>query len=597
MASSEKLLTSFERRQQGDENVLEIFARPKFSFYQAVGESLLECAKTPRTTDAFAPATYLPSTPRTSVSLSSSAPTPTPAPATQGAEGEPAPEPANSTVPDATWRVPISNSVASDGSTSALPRPDLSALPVGLEMGNQSVPIGMIFPTPQDVALQWDDFHLRRSASAHSVEAPKVLSVYLPLLAQVMHVWDKVTGTDCPHKRVLLVCGAGRPVNRQLGRSGNSTHSTAELMLEFLKRHYPHVTAEMVDSGFDVFSYTENINFVRKSLLPRVEALRRECAYSLHLPWRDHLRVTIALTVGASARLAALQASLRLYSPTYIHMWQTKTFWHERRMDVADVQLQSFESIETLPAVPVVSLEDQDVRDLVREVAQFKESFEGRQGDELAGFWLRKTKKPVLSVLLVQSRTNANAPRVFLRGINCEVSMPTGSLCAERNVIGAALARDPTLRREDLRMLAVLSLPLHTTGQTPAVASQAVRNSEGAPEAQASAPARKRSRYRADSVSGVDVFSGGNQSAWGAARGGDDSFSSSSSSPSSSSSLGTWSMLHASSGSHDGGNPISPCGACVEWLRKIAEVNPDFRVITFASSACDQVFVKEVELL
>jgi hypothetical protein len=25
-------------------------------------------------------------------------------------------------------------------------------------------------------------------------------------------------------------------------------------------------------------------------------------------------------------------------------------------------------------------------------------------------------------------------------------------------------------------------------------------------------------------------------------------------------------------------NPIAPCGACNEWLRKIAEVNPDFKV-------------------
>lgn len=38
--------------------------------------------------------------------------------------------------------------------------------------------------------------------------------------------------------------------------------------------------------------------------------------------------------------------------------------------------------------------------------------------------------------------------------------MPTGSLCAERNVIGTALASDLTLRREDIRHVAVLSLSL-----------------------------------------------------------------------------------------------------------------------------------------
>ena len=35
--------------------------------------------------------------------------------------------------------------------------------------------------------------------------------------------------------------------------------------------------------------------------------------------------------------------------------------------------------------------------------------------------------------------------------------MPTGSLCAERNVIGSALADDITLRRQDLKMIAVYS--------------------------------------------------------------------------------------------------------------------------------------------
>lgn len=41
-------------------------------------------------------------------------------------------------------------------------------------------------------------------------------------------------------------------------------------------------------------------------------------------------------------------------------------------------------------------------------------------------------------------------------------------------------------------------------------------------------------------------------------------------------------------------NPIAPCGACHEWLKKIAEVNPDFKVVTFADDSCEQVFVQPV---
>jgi hypothetical protein len=28
-------------------------------------------------------------------------------------------------------------------------------------------------------------------------------------------------------------------------------------------------------------------------------------------------------------------------------------------------------------------------------------------------------------------------------------------------------------------------------------------------------------------------------------------------------------------------NPLKPCGACSEWLKKIIEVNPSFSVVTF----------------
>lgn len=41
-------------------------------------------------------------------------------------------------------------------------------------------------------------------------------------------------------------------------------------------------------------------------------------------------------------------------------------------------------------------------------------------------------------------------------------------------------------------------------------------------------------------------------------------------------------------------NPLKPCGACLEWLKKIAEVNPDFKVITFTDAACQGVFIEDV---
>jgi len=56
-----------------------------------------------------------------------------------------------------------------------------------------------------------------------------------------------------------------------------------------------------------------------------------------------------------------------------------------------------------------------------------------------------------------------------------EVSMPTGSLCAERNVIGTALSADITLRRHDIKIVAVYAAsmpskaPLHRTSSTNSI--------------------------------------------------------------------------------------------------------------------------------
>lgn len=67
-------------------------------------------------------------------------------------------------------------------------------------------------------------------------------------------------------------------------------------------------------------------------------------------------------------------------------------------------------------------------------IFRFKASFDevknmSDKSHDLGTFWLRKTKKPVLAVLLV--RRNDGSLKLY-RGTNMEVSMPTGSLCAER---------------------------------------------------------------------------------------------------------------------------------------------------------------------
>ena len=41
-------------------------------------------------------------------------------------------------------------------------------------------------------------------------------------------------------------------------------------------------------------------------------------------------------------------------------------------------------------------------------------------------------------------------------------------------------------------------------------------------------------------------------------------------------------------------NPLKPCGACMEWLKKIAEKNPEFRVATFTDEKCRGIYTEFV---
>lgn len=278
--------------------------------------------------------------------------------------------------------------------------------------------------------------------------------------------------------------------------------------------------------------------------------------------WKQHFHVTIAYADGTPARLSALNASLRLYRPSYLHFWQMKTFWHEAKLSMDDVDFHSFENVEASPFIPVNDIEDELVKLLIVEMKQFRDQFTetaANERNELGQFWLRKTRKPVLSVLVVQK--SPDQPPVLYRGVNCEVSMPTGSLCAERNVIGTALANDPTLHRRDIKIVGVLginiraSMPGADKTQTPNRVNDLKRAAETETDtagAKSRRPKRPRTfscddyTYTSSQTISIDV------------------------------------------------NPLAPCGACKEWLLKIAEANPALRVITFSNESCSDVYINQL---
>ena len=336
--------------------------------------------------------------------------------------------------------------------------------------------------------------------------------------------------------------------------------------------------------------------------------------------WKRSFFVTLSFADGSHARTHAIQTSLRPYRPRYYHFWQLKTFWHDTKIVEDDLEVHSFESMETVPAVDV-NLVSPNVQLVIDEIKAFRNDFfeSLRQDNDIAQFWLRKTKKPVLAVLLVKK--HGNAPLLY-RGTNMEVSMPTGSLCAERNVIGTALASNPALKRQDLKMVAVLAVPLELVQQQQQ--QEAVRPSN-MPRSSSLASYSSVQEEETDWVipnDGIPVakISTTTEAAAAAALpvyqvAGEDLFPPRSTPPgtpvrritlysqanhlqstATKPTMGNKQqakevkktiLVHSARDL----NPLKPCGACNEWLKKIAECNPHFTVLTFTDADCNGVYV------
>lgn len=530
-------------------------------------------------------------------------------------------------------------------------------------------------------------------------------AVFFPLLATLLPRWHAQiaqkyqhgTGNVAIHKVLVLVTGVGTPRNWTHSITGNSTQALADLMELFLAKVYPDITVVKIHSDTNIFRYDDNILFVQQELLPTVNAYRdahatqspypherpmlpavegsvnnggflqqlepRHAASSpFDVDWKRSFAVTLSFADGSPARTHAIQTALRIFRPTYFHIWQLKSFWHERKIVDDDVEVHSFEEMETSPALESIEIQQGDLASVVQEMKAFKqemtETLLGKKdSSDIHSFWLRKTHKPVLAVLLVQS---PGKPPVLYRGTNMEVSMPTGSLCAERNVIGTALASNPKLKREDLKCIAVLAVPQPPKAgmmppRPPRSASLGSSSDHCGPcssrrnswdeSSNANAPTNNNNntttmtgrQMRSESFDEreedwmLSYSNNGSQAqkppplpaAMEMAPSGAPMMESSEPSTpmrqislfSAQSSNSLMDMIKqypsppnakptnsppvkekrtviVRSNNHDTDlNPLRPCGACHEWLKKIAECNPYFQIVTFTDAECNGVYV------
>lgn len=520
--------------------------------------------------------------------------------------------------------------------------------PIGFNLADAPIPI--------DRSELLRDFQLRGEVETTKLvdkywDRVGITAVYFPLVALLLPKWTQVLRefqSEGSRQLVYLISGAGIPRNVEHSRSGNSTEITAQLIVLFVHQYYPQMTAIQVHSGSNIFRFDDNVQFMTRELRPLLEAHREKLVDRCGEAWKSHFHVTIAYGDGPPARLSALNASLRMYKPSYLHIWQLKTFWHERKLSMADVDFHSFENIEASPCVSP-SKADAMTQMVVREMRLFRDQFLAAEDEgEVASFWLRKSRKPVLAVLLIEKPAAVAGERptiVVQRGMNCEVSMPTGSLCAERNAIGSALASDPTLTRRSLKMIAVLGLnlgvgsstatspshsetsehrrsdPRPTFDQTsaerastssdpsaPVAASSLAASSEVVPvrirpAATSSVQSSPERTSTKEVATAVPTRSNGGAGRGRGKRGISavaETKNANLMSPRKPKRPRTFSfdevaveeMMRA--GAAPDRNPLAPCGACKEWLVKIAEANPSFRVVTFENSRCRNVYINQL---
>jgi cytidine deaminase len=498
--------------------------------------------------------------------------------------------------------------------------------------------------------------------------------VFFPHLATLLPVWEqsiheKQYGTSSTLKRVLiLVTGVGSPRNMSHSVAGNSTKHCGRLIKYFMEKTYPDITVVQVHSDTNLFRYDENLIFVDRDLLPTIDIYRDALATGKPLPdevqvqaaasntyrsnnrlnftndeWRKQMNVTLSFADGAPARTTAIQASMRHYKPSYFHFWQRKTFWYEEKIVDDDIEIQSFEAMmETSPAKDVDHIQDKHIQLITQEMKAFYNVMIQTLADssdkhDLFSFWLRKTKKPVLAVLLVLS-PDMKEPQLF-RGTNMEVSMPTGSLCAERNVIGSALSSNPHLKRQDLKLIAVLAVPQIESDRCIEISTEGApvglnrvtsyssivdvfpsgfssrKHSLGSDfdeqitfgDRQAKVVASKLAKLNIQEVGetsststtsmtgeknlSVDVLTHNRTYSKSGASGSSTPIRKIPLYPSGNTIQPRNTKRAVVIHSNKDINPLKPCGACNEWLKKIAESNPYFRIITFTDANCNGIYV------
>lgn len=317
---------------------------------------------------------------------------------------------------------------------------------------------------------------LRGEVVIHSVYAPLVQEIVLSHepIEQVASALSRKQDTrpqsldDIEHVLVLLVTAGDDKSNpRYIAQVIQKLISLRWAQDPNIDQHKYMVDCEHVHTNPHAITPSQLLGLKR-----RVVAQASLVAEKYGEQWRDLFKLYLSVSTGTTFMISALTLTFAEWSPIVQTISSARHLLACTPSNPSRVYRPKEKELSSIKEWIAVEEEQLDIvaRLAVSELRRWRADYleqrqirpaELKESDEEAVFFHRKGLKEVLCVVVIRDQygmEESTGELVAVRGINLEVSLPTGTLCAERNAIGTALCRFPRLERRDIQAVAVLSL-------------------------------------------------------------------------------------------------------------------------------------------
>ena len=316
------------------------------------------------------------------------------------------------------------------------------------------------FGTPIPTDQLQDEVCIHQHEEIIIPSSAHITGVVLPIFIPVFHrMMDSCTQKNNSYHITFFTKGG----EIDLLQRGSSTEYIGKTLIYIMQNLYPNIIcSQLHDGSEDDFSFKGRPEFFRKQVHPHISRIRREIvnhyAQEDKEKWSQYFFLHLSLNTGTTTVFISTLNALQQYRPDLFHVKHAYK-WPTKVMEVEHIDQQQ---LQQSPAVSIEHIDSTVQLFAIKKMQEWRDFFiENKQirehDKEHPSFFFRKGKQEVLSLVVVRVEGETKKLKAY-RGVNLEVSLPTGSLCAERNAIGSALIDNPNLKRENILSIAILSL-------------------------------------------------------------------------------------------------------------------------------------------